>query len=211
MSNQVDYNFEDDVDFVPSTPNEVQSVSSTVDETQTTGTQRKRTSRAWDHFTQQNIDGKIKAVCKYCERKLVGERSKGTIHLNSHVERCLVRKAQLAANPSATASPSVTFNFDPNLRRIKLAQMIVKHKYPLSTVEHSGFIEYSSTLCPIFKMVSRNTVRSDIMKMYKPEKEKCRKNLEKSRRKIAITIDMWTANHQKRGYMAVTAHFINDS
>ncbi|KAM6574915.1 hypothetical protein CsatA_023242 [Cannabis sativa] len=47
--------------------------------------------------------------------------------------------------------------------------------------------------------------------MYKTEKEKCRQNLEKSRSRIAITSDMWTANHQKRGYMAVTAHFIDDS
>ncbi|XP_060965670.1 G-type lectin S-receptor-like serine/threonine-protein kinase At1g61430 [Cannabis sativa] len=129
MSGQIDSNFEDDVDFVPSTTNEVQSVSNTVDETQN---QRKRTSRAWDHFTREKIDGKIKAVCKYCERKLVGETSSGTRHLNSHVKTCPVRKAQLAANPSATASPSVSFNFDPDLARTKLAQMIVKHEYPLS-------------------------------------------------------------------------------
>ncbi|XP_060972560.1 zinc finger BED domain-containing protein RICESLEEPER 2-like [Cannabis sativa] len=56
MSGQIDSNFEDDVDFVKSTTNEVQSVSNTVDETQN---QRKRTSRAWDHFTRQKIDGKI--------------------------------------------------------------------------------------------------------------------------------------------------------
>ncbi|KAM6563682.1 hypothetical protein CsatB_023680 [Cannabis sativa] len=159
----------------------------------------------------KKIDGKIKAVCKYCERKLVGESSSGIRHLNSHVKTCPVRKAQLAANPSATASPSVSFNFDPDLARTKLAQMIVKHEYPLSMVEHSGFIEYSSTLCPMFQMVSRNTIRSDIMKMYKTEKEKCRQNLEKSRSRIAITSDMWTTNHQKRGYMAVRAHFIDDS
>ncbi|KAM6560537.1 zinc finger BED domain-containing protein DAYSLEEPER-like [Cannabis sativa] len=174
MSGQIDSNFEDDVDFVPSNTNEVQSVSITVDETQN---QRKRTSGAWDHFTRQKIDGKIKAVCKYCERKLVGD----SWHLNSHVDRCPVRKAQLAANPSASASPSVSFNIDPDLGRIKLAQMIVKHEYPLSMVEHSEFIEYLSTLCPMFQMVSRNTVTSDIMKMYKTEKEKCRQTLEKSR------------------------------
>ncbi|KAM6556413.1 hypothetical protein CsatB_003432 [Cannabis sativa] len=172
---------------------------------------RKRTSRAWDHFTRQKIDGKIKAFCKYCERKLVGESSSGTRDLNSHIDRCPIRRAQLAANPSATASPSVSFNFDPDLARIKLTQKIVKHEYPLSMVEHSGFIEYSSTSCPMFQMVSRNTVRSDIMKMYKTEKEKCRQNFEKSRSRIAITSDMWTANHQKRGYMAVKTHFIDDS
>nr|KAJ0222546.1 hypothetical protein LSAT_V11C200051160 [Lactuca sativa] len=29
--------------------------------------------------------------------------------------------------------------------------------------------------------------------------------------KIAITTDMWTANYQKKGYMTVTTHFIDDS
>jgi hypothetical protein len=29
--------------------------------------------------------------------------------------------------------------------------------------------------------------------------------------RVAITTDMWTSENQKRGYMAVTAHFIDDS
>ncbi|XP_060962166.1 zinc finger BED domain-containing protein RICESLEEPER 2-like [Cannabis sativa] len=60
MSGQIGSNSEDDVDFVPSTNvEEIQSVSNTLDEHQNTG--RKRTSRAWDHFTRQEIDGKFKA------------------------------------------------------------------------------------------------------------------------------------------------------
>ena len=29
--------------------------------------------------------------------------------------------------------------------------------------------------------------------------------------KVAITTDMWTSENQRRGYMAITAHFIDDS
>ena len=29
--------------------------------------------------------------------------------------------------------------------------------------------------------------------------------------RVAITTDLWTSNNQKRGYMAVTAHFIDES
>lgn len=29
--------------------------------------------------------------------------------------------------------------------------------------------------------------------------------------RVAITTDMWTSDNQKRGYMAITAHFINES
>ncbi|XP_062103613.1 zinc finger BED domain-containing protein RICESLEEPER 2-like [Humulus lupulus] len=200
----------DDVDFVPSTNiQEVQSLDNRSDVNESRGIKRKKTSPAWDHFTLQKIDGKLKAVCNHCGRKLVGESSKGTKHLLLHMERCPVRQKQLAKNP--TASPSVTFNLDPELGRKKLAEMIILHEYPLSMVEHSGFIDYSNTISPMFQMVSRNTIRSDILKIYKIEKEKFREVLEKNKSRIALTTDMWTANHQKRGYMAVTAHFIDDS
>ena len=29
--------------------------------------------------------------------------------------------------------------------------------------------------------------------------------------RVAITTDMWTSDNQKRGYMAITAHFIDES
>jgi len=29
--------------------------------------------------------------------------------------------------------------------------------------------------------------------------------------RVAITTDLWTSNNQKRGYMAVTTHFIDES
>ena len=29
--------------------------------------------------------------------------------------------------------------------------------------------------------------------------------------RVAITTDLWTSDNQKRGYMAVTAHFIDES
>ncbi|KAL4312242.1 hypothetical protein GQ457_01G026780 [Hibiscus cannabinus] len=34
--------------------------------------------------------------------------------------------------------------------------------------------------------------------------------LEANEGRIAITTDVWTADHQNRGYMAVTAHYIDD-
>ena len=28
--------------------------------------------------------------------------------------------------------------------------------------------------------------------------------------RVAVTTDLWTTNHQRKGYMAVTAHFLDD-
>ena len=45
----------------------------------------------------------------------------------------------------------------------------------------------------------------------KKRKKNRMKLLEENKSRIKITTDMWTANNQKRGYMTVTAHFIDDS
>ncbi|KAG5515385.1 hypothetical protein RHGRI_036437 [Rhododendron griersonianum] len=60
-------------------------------------------------------------------------------------------------------------------------------------------------------MVSRNTIKSDIFKIYDVEKVKTMKALEKIQGRVAVTTDMWTASNQKRGYMVITAHFVDDS
>ena len=59
-----------------------------------------------------------------------------------------------------------------------------------------------ASLQPMFKMVSRNTIKSDTFKIYDVEKEKLQKWLNQIRSRVAITTDMWTSN-QKRGYMSI--------
>ncbi|RVX16881.1 putative AC transposase [Vitis vinifera] len=59
-------------------------------------------------------------------------------------------------------------------------------------------------------MVSRNTIKGDIMKIYEVEKDKMISYLEKLQSRVAITTDMWTSN-QKKGYMAITVHYIDES
>ncbi len=59
-------------------------------------------------------------------------------------------------------------------------------------------------------MVSRNTIKKDILNIYDINDEKLYKRLEKLKCRITITIDMWISN-QKKGYMSITAHYINDA
>ncbi|PON68109.1 Zinc finger, BED-type, partial [Trema orientale] len=109
----------------------------------------------------------MKAVCGHCGRHLGGNSRNGTKHLHNHLDRCPVRKAQNVTNPNKTTdgSPAVTTHtFDPEVARKKLAHMIILHEYPLSMVEHIGFIEFLNFICPSFQVVSRNTIRSDILK-----------------------------------------------
>ncbi|KAK2642295.1 hypothetical protein Ddye_024058 [Dipteronia dyeriana] len=49
------------------------------------------------------------------------------------------------------------------------------------------------------------------MSMYDEEKARSLSMLGKILGRIAVTSDLWTASNQKRGYMIVTSHFIDES
>jgi len=55
-------------------------------------------------------------------------------------------------------------------------------------------------------MISRNTLRKDILKVFDFEKGKTMKLLGSVQSKVAITIDMWTAQNQKRDFIAITVN-----
>jgi hypothetical protein len=48
--------------------------------------------------------------------------------------------------------------------------MIVVHEYPLSMVDHVGFRRFCAALQPLFKVVSRNTIKKDILDMYEVQR-----------------------------------------
>ncbi|KAJ0098135.1 hypothetical protein Patl1_28630 [Pistacia atlantica] len=89
--------------------------------------------------------------------------------------------------------------------------MIILHEYPLNMVDHYGFRKFCNTIQPLFKVVSRNTIKADILKIYDVEKHKTMKLLNKTHGRIAITTDLWTGNHQNKRYMTITTHFIDNN
>ena len=87
------------------------------------------------------------------------------------------------------------YNFDQNVSRNELARMIILHEYPLSVVDHIGFRKYSTSLQPLFRMVSRNTIK-DILSIYEKEREKSKHEIDKNQGIISITTDMWTSQNK---------------
>ena len=63
----------------------------------------------------------------------------------------------------------------------------------------------------MWKNISRNTIKSDIMELYEMEKAKVVSLIKSNSSKVAITTDMWTCSSQTKGYMTITTHFIDDS
>ena len=101
--------------------------------------------------------------------------------------------------------------FDPIVARQKIATLVVKHKLPLNFVEYEAFRDLMSYVNPLVNNLSRNTLKSEILKLYQAEKAKAMALLENNDSRVAITTDMWTANNQKKGYMVVTRHFLDKS
>ncbi|KAM1558013.1 hypothetical protein ACFX10_041376 [Malus domestica] len=85
-----------------------------------------------------------------------------------------------------------------------------------STVGTSSLLSHVRT-CPILTTKKKSpfitgdgsTIKRDIMKVFECEKGETMKLLQMNKSKIAITTDMWTSSNQKRGFMAITSHFID--
>ena len=188
-------------------------------EVEENGRKRKLKSAVWSEFKRVKVGDVWKAKCNYCSKKLSGVTKNGTSHLKAHLETCIYRKR----NPIDKIQSSLRFTssseqgqvsvekyvFDQDVARKALAEMVVLHEYPLSIVDHVGFRRYSSALQPMFKMITRNTLKNDIIGIYEIEKKKALSFMQKNNARIAITTDMWTAENQKKGYMTVTGHFID--
>jgi hypothetical protein len=53
--------------------------------------------------------------------------------------------------------------------------------------------------------------RKDIIGRHEKEKKTAIEYMTMLQSRVAVTTDMWTADNQKKGYMAVTGHFIDES
>ena len=83
-----------------------------------------------------------------------------------------------------------TYQFDQVKVRNNLARVVILREYPLSIVDHIGFREFVTDLQPMFKLVTRNTLKSDILKIYDNEREKALKMADKNGSRMTITTNM---------------------
>ncbi|KAE8710169.1 hypothetical protein F3Y22_tig00110327pilonHSYRG00116 [Hibiscus syriacus] len=181
----------------------------------------RHTSRTWIHFTRKRVGKEIKVECNYCNKQLTGGPRAGTSHLTEHANKCVKRKCldirqtrlfgtQAKDGGSNDILSLAPYEFRQDKGRKVLTEMIILHEHPLTIVEHYGFKKYSNTLQPGFKVSCRNTTKKDIMQRYETEKEGISALLRKMNSRIALTTGMWTSSNQRKGYMVVTAHFIDN-
>ncbi|KAI3496146.1 hypothetical protein L1887_38499 [Cichorium endivia] len=200
-------------------PQEHENVNSVDDGNTLIGNKRKLTSPVWKHFKRMKVNGELKAECNYCKKKLGAKSKNGTRHLHDHYNGCITRKNRdIRQSVLSVGQKTVEgkadiscYNFDADKSRKDLAEMIIVHEYPLAIVDHHGFRKFVSGLQPFFKVPCRNTIKGEIIKIFDYEKKRAMRILEKNASRVAITTDMWTSSNQKKGFMAITAHLIDDN
>ena len=145
----------------------------------------------------KKVYGKWKVICNYCAKSLLGGARQGTSHLRSHFKSCKLRTTRdikqsfFKTHKEGGETVAVdNYVFNQQTSRDALCKMIILHEYPMSMVEHIGFKEICDVGQPLFKVVSQNTLKNDIMKDYNAEKEKMKLMLSKIQSRVIITTDM---------------------
>ncbi|CAN1817859.1 Zinc finger BED domain-containing protein RICESLEEPER 2 [Linum perenne] len=180
--------------------------------------QSRLTSDVWVHFSRKRVNGVLKARCKYCLKLLSGDSNSGTSHLRNHNRTCIRKKIhdgqQKVLGPNFLhkgKAQLVATEYNYEVAKKELCSMILVHEYPLSIAEHLGFKRFCCALQPLFKVPCHNTMKKEILTLYELTKTKIQREIDGNRGRVAVTTNMWTATNQKRGYMAITAHYIDNS
>jgi hypothetical protein len=88
--------------------------------------------------------------------------------------------------------------------------MVIVHEYPFNYVIHHFLRVFLSDLQPQFKLVSKNTLRSDCLKIYEDEQIILYGVFDKLDCRVNFTSNLWTSNNRDRDFMALTCHYIDD-
>nr|KYP41519.1 Putative AC transposase [Cajanus cajan] len=134
--------------------------------------------------------------------RVLHEYRNGTKHLHHHLDICVLKKASTSGKGGQTMFFSKVLGLgkkelacgsynEENARR-ELALMYIAR---ISTFNSGPY-----WICMICS--NNSTIISTSFKKYNEERDT-------NERRVTITSDMWTTSNQKKGYMAITTHYID--
>ncbi|KAG2727020.1 hypothetical protein I3760_01G140900 [Carya illinoinensis] len=163
-------------------------------------TKRKKQSNVWTFFemvpeSENNYD-KQRDKCKMCGVTYMVASKYGNGNMKRHIDACPRRSSrdigQMMLSQNSGSISVSTPKFETEQYRELLIAAIVKHELPFSYV-------------PI---ISRNTVKANLVKIYNREKKRIKCILNDSPGRISLTFDLWTFITTD-GYMCITTHFLD--
>lgn len=81
---------------------------------------------------------------------------------------------------------------------------------PFYTVERRGFKKFIKTIAPLYKVPSKDNIKSKIDAKYELMYLSYKRKLTKIEH-ICLTCDIWSEMMTTRSFLGVTAHFVNES
>ncbi|KAK9741429.1 hypothetical protein RND81_03G105100 [Saponaria officinalis] len=90
------------------------------------------------------------------------------------------------------------------------AHWVLMHEHPFSILEEEGYNLMMKRARPEWTRISRNTGKTDCIKVYEQEKKKL-KTLLGHIGNICLTTDLWQSSPQKMEYMVITGHFVDSN
>ncbi|KAG6506766.1 hypothetical protein ZIOFF_032095 [Zingiber officinale] len=174
-------------------------------------------SKRWQYFEMlPKIEGEdLRCKCKACGITYKAESSMGTGNLRRHIlNQCPKQKTSdiaqslLEQGDKSLAIRSQRFNQERFRELLILA--IVKHDLSFQFVEYEAIRSIFTYLEPQVNYFTRNTARTDILKMHKNECNRIAQEMHSCPGKICFTSDLWTSIAID-GYICLTAHFIDSN
>ena len=89
-----------------------------------------------------------------------------------------------------------------------MSSLVISHNLPYKFVEYPELRTWINYLCPDAIMISRNTVKADIGRMYMKEKIMLKELLSSIPSRICLTSYLWTSINTE-GFISLTAHFVD--
>ncbi|KAG2689215.1 hypothetical protein I3760_09G129800 [Carya illinoinensis] len=182
-----------------------------------TKTKRRKRLNVWSFFKMvpdfdKVGDCKARAKCKMCGAAYLAASKYGTGNLKRNIDTCPRRNTrdigQLMLGENSGSISVSTSKFDPVQYRQLLVEVIVKHDLPFRFVEYSVVRTFMQYVRPDIPIISRNTTKADLVKMFHREKIRIKYMLSDARGRICLTSDLWTSLSID-GYMCITAHFLD--
>ncbi|KAL4587598.1 hypothetical protein LXL04_000470 [Taraxacum kok-saghyz] len=147
--------------------------------------EKKQTSPVWNVFELLKtkdangvqvdvvINGKRRAKCKWCGEIKNYDSATGNGNLMRHISKCYRENTpdigQMLLGKDKDSLKLKSSKLNPDIFREKLVRAIVMHNLPLCFVDYIGIKDLFAYVSEELNLLSRNTVRADIVNMHSRE------------------------------------------
>ncbi|KAK4855938.1 hypothetical protein QYF36_012513 [Acer negundo] len=151
---------------------------------------RKLVLNVWeDYVKNKGEDGNECTVCKHCKMVVGSDNSRAT-NLKKHLEICQNRRNGDRLSETGSTSAVIKENrvMDEEMKHFDVAHMIIKNG-----------------------ILSLNSIKADILHVYRVEKEKLRSFFSKLPCRFSLTVNRLKRCSNENAYYCLTVHFIDDN